>query len=157
MRIVRWSGSKIGWALILWFVVEVVLFWLATGTFGVLPTLAALALKGILGGMLLLAHLRSVLSGLPKAVLTRGLGGLGSTGFAALGALLIFLPGMLTTVAGLALFSPSVRNWVMNRFRRKQHASGAEGTITLEPNEWREVSSRSRRRAPAVQSGKVLP
>ncbi len=157
MRIELRRGSWIGWTVVLWIALEAVLFWLFSGTFGVLATIAALALKGVVGLMLLVAHLRSVMAGLAGSLLSRGLSGLGSTGFAALGAFLIVLPGFLTTLAGLALFSPSVRLWLVNTVRRRGQKRGGDGTITLEAGEWQEVSTRRPRRTSIARPGKVVP
>jgi len=132
-----------GLAAVLWFMAESALFWLAISTFGLMPTLAFLALKGIGGLVLLTSSLRGVFTGLALNPLTRGLGGIGEAGLVALGAFLIFLPGFAATLAGLALFAPSIRTGVVNWIRREKKASGRDTIITLDAADWRELPDKA--------------
>jgi UPF0716 family protein affecting phage T7 exclusion len=148
------------WAGLGWLGLEVVLFWLAAGTFGFLPTLALMALKGVGGFLLLMRHIRSVIRSLAVNPFHRGLTGIGSSGFAALGALLILLPGFTPALAGLALFSPSVRMGIVKWLRSEKRRSPSEDIVTLDAREWREIAAsrpRSKKSAATVTSSKLAP
>lgn len=132
-----------------WFLAESLLFWLCIQTFGLMPTLLALTLKGIGGLMLFVSSLKGLLRGVAVNPLSRGLSGLGDAGFSALGAFLIFLPGFAATLAGLALFSPSVRTGIMAWAKREKKASGRDQVITLDAADWQEIPSGGKTRAPA--------
>jgi UPF0716 family protein affecting phage T7 exclusion len=62
---------------------------------------------------------------------------------AALGAFLLVIPGFAAGLAGLALFSPSVRQALARRFGRKRQGPKA---FDLEPGDWRETSARAPRK-----------
>lgn len=132
---------------------EAVLFWLLSGHFGVFPVMVFVALKGFAGFALLARHLREVLRSMALNPLRRGLNGIGSTGLSALGAFLIFLPGIATTLIGLALFAPSVRGGLVRLIRREKSRNPRENIVTLDADEWREVGKvkkRVRRKVPAT-------
>lgn len=134
---------------------ESVLFWLAARQLGILPVMAFVALKGFVGFGLLARHLREVLRSMALNPLRRGLTGLGSTGVSALGAFLIFLPGIATTLVGLALFAPSVRTGLMRLIRREKARNPRQDIVTLDADEWRElgaVKKRVRRKVPVAGS-----
>lgn len=148
------------WAGLGWLGLEIVLFWLAAGTFGFLPTLALMALKGAGGFLLLMRHVRSVVRSLAVNPLHRGLSGLGSSGFAALGAFLILMPGFTPALAGIALFSPSVRMGIVQWLRKEKRSSPSEDIVTLDAREWREISPprrRTKKSTPPVASSKLVP
>lgn len=135
----------IGGLALLWLVGECVLFWLASSTFGVFPTLAFLALKGIGGMMLLATSLKTAMRGFALNPLSRGVTGLGASGFSALGAFLILLPGFATSLLGLALFAPSVRTGILNWIRRDKRRNKQDAIITLDSQEWTEIGVRKTR------------
>jgi len=139
-----------------WIVIESLLFWLTARQIGFFPTLLFLTGKGLVGFVLLAANLRAILGKVALSRWSQGLTQLGPAAFAALGAFLIFLPGFLTTFAGLALFSPSVRGKVMRWARAEKKRSRRDEVLTLDPEEWREISSRKPRRRTA-KSPSVLP
>lgn len=122
--------------------VECVLFWLAGQQLGILPVMAFVTLKGFAGFALLVVHLRSALRGIALNPLRRGLSGLGSAGAGALGAFLIALPGFLTTLMGLALFSPTMRARAVRWMQREKRRSGRDEIITLDADEWRDLGAR---------------
>ena len=124
-----------------WIAVEAFLFWLMAGAIGFFPTLLLLTVKGVGGFMLLAANLRGILGKVALGDLRNGLAAVSDTGFAALGAFLIFLPGFLTTLAGLALFAPSVRMGLVRWLRREKKKGGGDGILSLDPQEWREVET----------------
>ena len=124
-----------------WIAAEAVLFWLTAGAIGFFPTLMLLTVKGVGGFMLLAANLRGILGKVALGDLRNGLAAISDAGFAALGAFLIFLPGFLTTLAGLALFSPSIRVALVRWLRRERKSGGGDGFLSLDPNEWREVET----------------
>lgn len=124
-----------------WIAAEAFLFWLMAGAIGFFPTLLLLTVKGIGGFMLLAANLRGILGKVALGDLRNGLAAVSDAGFAALGAFLIFLPGFLTTLAGLALFAPSLRMGLVRWLRREKKRGGSDGILSLDPQEWREVET----------------
>lgn len=139
-----------------WILAESILFWLTARQIGFFPTLLFLTGKGVIGFFLLAANLRTILGRVALKQWRHGLGQLGSASFAALGAFLIFLPGFLTTLAGLALFSHSVRAGVVRWLKREKTGRNRDEIITLDANEWREIGRRKpRRRTP--KSPTVVP
>lgn len=124
-----------------WIAVEALLFWLMAGAIGFFPTLLLLTVKGVGGFMLLAANLRGILGKVALGGLRNGLAAVSDAGFAALGAFLIFLPGFMTTLAGLALFAPSVRMGLVRWLSREKKRGGGDGILSLDPQEWREVET----------------
>ncbi len=64
---------------------------------------------------------------------------------AAIGGVLLILPGFLSDFIGLALSAPSIRFWLANRIKWPQKASRAktrprrDGIIDLDDREWRRI------------------
>lgn len=139
-----------------WIAAECFLFWLAAGAVGVLPVLAFVTLKGIGGFMLFASSLRGIFSSLANNPIRNGLSGLGTAGLTALGAFLIFLPGFGATLAGLALFAPSVRGALLSWVNREKRRSGRDTIVTLDTKEWREVGVRRKASAPRVRKSTDL-
>jgi UPF0716 family protein affecting phage T7 exclusion len=136
----------IGLAALGWIVAESVLVYAATKTFGVLPVFAFLTFKG-LGGLLILAiSFKAILTTLTLRNARRGLSGAAAALFSAAGAALILLPGLMTTFAGIALFSPSVRDWLTTSVKRRGRTR--DQILSLDPSEWSEVRPESNRRKP---------
>lgn len=67
---------------------------------------------------------------------------------AALGSVLLVLPGFLSDLVGLALAAPSIRQFLAQRFgaRAAQVRSQRDGVIELSPEDWRRVDDRPERR-----------
>lgn len=123
-----------------WIAVECVLFYLLAGTIGFLPATMVMVVKGIGGFLLLGANLRAILGKVGLHDLRNGLAAISDASFAALGAFLIMLPGCLTTLAGLALFSPSIRMALVRRMNREKRHADRDGVISLDASEWSEIS-----------------
>lgn len=139
-------ARRVLFAIVVWFAAELVLFYAASQTIGVLASVAFMAAKG-LGGLVLFA--RALRTGLRKAAEPRrGLGGIADALFAALGALLILIPGFLAPLAGIALFSPSARIYVVRKVKDARSKRAHPDIVSLEKSEWREVSARRPRRSP---------
>ncbi len=124
-----------------WIGLEFVLFWLCVQSIGVFPTLAFLTIKGGIGIILLATTLRGVFRTVVEGRFRQGVSHFGSALFVAAGALLVLLPGFLSTFAGLALFSPSARTSIFRMIRRGRRKSGRETIVALDPSEWRDVSA----------------
>lgn len=146
---------------IAWIGCESLLFWLAAHQIGVLPVLAFITLKGFAGFALFATHLRSLFRGAALRPLQKGLSGLGSAGISALGAFLIFLPGMVLTLLGLALFAPSVRGAILRWAKREKRRSRRDEIVTLDAREWRDLGvvrpSRRKRTAVAAKPRDISP
>lgn len=63
---------------------------------------------------------------------------------AALGAMLLILPGFLTDLVGLALAAPSLRGALARRFSGRR-ATGRPRVVDLSPGDWRGVDERQPR------------
>lgn len=131
---------------LVWFAVECLLFWLLAGAIGFFPATFAMAFKGVVGFLLLASNVRKILAKVALSDLKTGLVAISDTSFAALGALLILLPGFLTTLVGLALFSPSIRMTLVRWLKREKKKGGGDGILSLDATEWREI------KAPAAKS-----
>lgn len=134
-----------------WLALEAVLLHLVAERIGWGSTIAILTVKGGLGLLILgwltlrgLGRLRGRLE--PGDMLRRGI----SAGFGIASAILIALPGLVPAAAGIALFSPSLRGWVIRRFSVKDAGNPRE--IVLEDGEWRELRRRKPRKAKAAAS-----
>ncbi len=112
----RWGLGSLAVALL---AAEVVAFVLVVRAIGFAPALLVGVATGVIGvarlrrlGLAALAGLRSAARGQAsdEAVVIDG-------ALAALGAVLLVLPGFLTDLVGLALSAPSGRDWVKRRFR----------------------------------------
>lgn len=123
-----------------WFLVEALLFYLLGRAIGFFPAILLLAAKGLFGFALFARNMRAILGKVALGSLRNGLAAVSDAGFAAAGAFLIFLPGLLTTLAGLALFSPSLRAGLMRWVKReKGRGAPADGVLSLDASEWREI------------------
>lgn len=63
---------------------------------------------------------------------------------AALGAILLIIPGFISDVVGLALTAPSIRQWVAHRFAAverpgRPRSRVGTGTIDLSPTDWQRI------------------
>jgi UPF0716 family protein affecting phage T7 exclusion len=129
-----------------WIIAEAALFWLVAGQIGFFPTLLVMTVKGIGGFMLMAGQLRKILGKVALRDLKNGFAAISDAGFLALGAFLIFLPGFIPTLAGLALFAPSVRMRIVAWLNREKARQPADGVITLDPREWQELAGSERQR-----------
>ena len=128
----------------LWLVAEVVVFVMVVQSFGLVGALALGLLTSLvgaatlrrLGGRALIALQRTVRGGQPSQ------GALLDGALAALGGLLLVLPGFLTDVLGLALAAPSVRQWLGRRYGSLPRPAKRD-VLDLSPQEWRSVEDRS--------------
>jgi len=123
-----------------WFLAEALLFVLLGRAIGFLPAILLLAGKGLLGFMLFARNMRAILGKVALGDFRNGLAAVSDAGFAAAGAFLICLPGLLTTLAGLALFSPSIRAGVV-RWARREKKGGGDRILSLDAEEWREIGA----------------
>jgi UPF0716 protein FxsA len=58
------------------------------------------------------------------------------------GAILLVLPGFITTIVGALLFVPQIRRWgrkMIGRAFQKPHGQQRPAVVDLEPEEWRQV------------------
>ena len=134
-----------------WLALEAVLLHLVAERIGWGLTIAILTVKGGLGLLILgwltmrgLGRLRGRLD--PNDMLRSGI----SAGFGIASAILIALPGLVPTALGIALFSPSLRGWIIRKFARKKAENRQE--VVLEEGEWREVRRRKPRKVKAAAS-----
>lgn len=143
-----------GLALLGWIVCEMLLFYAATRTIGVLPPIGLMALKGFAGLALLVFSMRRAFAGVLRAPGRRGLYGGINALFAAAGAGLILLPGFLASLAGLALFSPSVRSALLRRIVGGRRRDRDRSIITLDRREWADLTGEE---GPRPDRGGRLP
>jgi UPF0716 protein FxsA len=128
----------------LWLVAEVIVFVIVVHNLGLVGALALGLLTSLvgaatlrrLGARALLALQRTVQGGQPSQ------GALLDGALAALGGLLLVLPGFLTDVLGLALAAPSVRQWLGRRYGSLPRPA-KRAVLDLSPQEWRSVEDRS--------------
>lgn len=140
-----------------WLALEAALLHLVAERIGWGSTIAALTVKGGLGLLILgwltmrgLGRLRGRLD--PADMLQKGI----SAGFGISSAILIALPGLVPTTLGIALFSPSLRSWILRRFSAKQPSNPRE--IALDEGEWRELRRRKARKSkPGASSLEAKP
>ncbi|MCP8895844.1 membrane protein FxsA [Shinella daejeonensis] len=87
---------------------------------GLWPTLSLVILSAVAGVVVMRAQGFGALARLRKTAGEGVLPGkeLLDTAAIVLGGLLLFIPGFLTDLAGIALFFPPVRHWLWNRLRR---------------------------------------
>jgi UPF0716 protein FxsA len=128
----------------LWLCAEVIVFVMVVQTVGLLGAVALGIVTSLMGAAMLRQLGLRALSGLRQTVRdgqpTEG--ALLDGALAALGGLLLVLPGFLTDAVGLALAAPSVRQWLGRRYT--SHARRAPRDILdLSPQEWRSVEDRS--------------
>lgn len=123
----------------LWLVIEWFLFGLISRAIGIFPTIVLSVLKGGLGLILLGFVLRRFSSsfGTNKDNATFRLI---EPALAIFGAILICLPGFLTSIIGLALFAPSFRAMIMGWGKIGAKSKGSNDTIDLAKTDYHEVS-----------------
>lgn len=122
-----------------WLVLEYALGSLIAERIGWGLTVLLLSIKGGVGILLVGALALSGLRRLGKGQSGVGRGGL-DLAFSLASAILITLPGIVPTFAGIALFAPSVRAMVLRQFR--PGTKQASRNFDLAPQDWREVRTR---------------
>jgi UPF0716 family protein affecting phage T7 exclusion len=126
-------------ALLLWVALELLLMKLIANRFGWGTTVLLHMLKGgfglLLVGWLTLRGLTKLRDALSSGVLSeKGL----SFGFPVASAVLIAIPGLIPSLFGLALFSPSLRAFILKRFTGGARTAGPQ-EIDLSVDEWHEA------------------
>jgi UPF0716 family protein affecting phage T7 exclusion len=134
-----------------WLVLEYALMQLVAARIGWGATLAFLSVKGGVG-LLLVGMLTA--QGLRRLGRKSVTGAGSSLGFGVVSGVLITLPGLAPTLVGIALFAPSVRSFVLRRFKPAQ-AQPAPRNIDLEEHQYREL--RTRRIAKRTKSRRAIP
>jgi UPF0716 protein FxsA len=133
-------------ALVVWLGCELLAFVLVLGKIGwtgavlvgVASTVLGLAMLRRVGASAIRSLRRSVQGAQPTP------GGMLDGSLAALGAVLLILPGFLSDLVGLALAAPSVRQWLAHRFGAvarpgRPAVRPPTGTIDLGPGDWRAI------------------
>lgn len=136
-----------GWLIIGWFVLEIAAVALLVSRLGVLATVAIGLATTLLGVMLLRQIGFSAALGLRAALDGRepGEGAMLAGVLAALGAVLLILPGFVSDLAGLALSVPAARGWLMRRFAipaAARRRAAQPGVIDLDEADWRSLDER---------------
>jgi UPF0716 family protein affecting phage T7 exclusion len=135
-RLIRLGVILLG----LWIVLELLLMKLIANRLGWGTTILIHVLKGGVGllalGWLIIRGMRGVRAVLDGSV--RRLNSVGAFGFPIASAVLVAMPGLVPAMFGIALFSPSLRRVVSERFTGQTHAE-SPGEIDLDPSEWRET------------------
>jgi UPF0716 protein FxsA len=128
---------------IVWLIAECIVFLAVVQAIGLIGAIALGILTSCLGTTMIrrvgagaVTALRQAANGLEPSE-----GGLLDGALIALGGVLLLLPGFLSDMVGLALASPSFRQWLAQRFsgRRRQRIE----VIDLAPQEWRSVKDLS--------------
>jgi UPF0716 protein FxsA len=122
----------------LWLVIEWFLFGLISRAIGIFPTIVLSVLKGGFGLILLgfvLRRFSSTFGSKTDDATFR----LIEPALAILGAILICLPGFLTSIIGLALFAPSFRAMIMGWGKMGAKSKGLNDTIDLAKTDYHEV------------------
>jgi UPF0716 protein FxsA len=122
----------------LWLVIEWFLFGLISQAIGIFPTIVLSVLKGGFGLILLGFVLRRFSSSFGSHKDDTSLRFI-EPALAILGAILICLPGFLTSIIGLALFAPSFRAMVMGWGKMGAKTKGSNNTIDLAQTDYHEV------------------
>lgn len=126
-------------------VAEVVVFLWAANTFGVFKTFFAMIATSLFGIAILAQSGRTLLSRLRQSVSQGRLQASPSArAFTAVSGLLLAIPGFVTDIAGLLLFLPFVRRWLIASFPRGVRTS--DGVIDLNPAEWRRLPDAQNRK-----------
>lgn len=117
----------------LWLVLEALIIKLTAGYLGLGTTFLLLFAKSGIGLFLVIwmtgrAFMRMPRTGFSIARFER-------IGFGVLAGLMLMMPGFVLSLLVLALIAPGVRSVIMSRFAPPPD----DGTITLEPGEWREI------------------
>lgn len=138
-------------AFLLWPLIEIGGFIAVGKAIGILPTLGAIVLSAIIGGLLLrfegVRILRQTLTALQSG--KRPDIALAHAALAAFGGLLLLLPGFFSDIVGIALFLPPVRSavialfsWMMGPVVIVETRSSGPTVVDLEPDEWRRERDR---------------
>ena len=122
--------------LVLWLVLEYVLFGLIAAQIGWFPTIVIAIFKGGFGLILLGYVLRRMQLNLRDLSKENARVSVGEPLLAIFGAILICLPGFVATVFGLALFAPSVRGLILTRVKKNRRPPGY---IDLGADDYREI------------------
>ena len=122
--------------LVLWLVLEYVLFGLIAGQIGWFPTIVIAIFKGGFGLILLGYVLRRMQLNLRDLSKENARISVGEPLLAIFGAILICLPGFVATVFGLALFAPSIRSLILTRVMKNRRPPGY---IDLGADDYREI------------------
>ena len=122
--------------LILWMVAEYILFGLISAQIGWFPTIVIAIFKGGAGLVLLGYVLRRMQLNLRDLSKENARISIGEPLLAILGAILICLPGFVATVFGIALFAPSIRSLVLQRFQKNRRGPDY---IELSAEDYREI------------------
>jgi UPF0716 protein FxsA len=128
---------------IVWLFVECMVFLAVVQAIGLVGAIGLGVLTSCLGATMLrrvgagaIAALRQAANGLEPSE-----GGLLDGALIALGGVLLLLPGFVSDICGIALASPSFRQWLARRFSGR-HRRRIE-VIDLSPQEWRSVKDLS--------------
>jgi UPF0716 protein FxsA len=129
---------------IVWLFAECIVFLAVVQTIGLIGAIALGVLTSCLGATMLrrvgagaVMALRQAANGLEPSD-----GGLLDGSLIALGGVLLLLPGFLSDMVGIALASPSFRQWLARRFSGRSRRRRIE-VIDLSPQEWRSVNDLS--------------
>jgi len=128
----------------LWLFAEVIVFLVVVQSLGLFGAVALGLVTSLLGAATLRQLGVRALTGLRQSVHANkaSQGALLDGALAALGGVLLILPGFLTDVIGLALAAPSVRQWLGRRYGNQPRRARRE-VLDLSPQEWRSVEDRS--------------
>ena len=130
----------------IWLVAELLLFVLLAERFGFLVALLIEIVPMVVGVSLLRRHGRSIMQTLAQPV-PDAAQGMGASALNIAGAVLLIVPGLLTSIAALALSVPGLRQFLAAKFAAllpvmpqpgmyKSDRSSANNTVDLDPAEW---------------------
>jgi UPF0716 protein FxsA len=131
-----------------WCIAEICVFTLIVSVLGIGSALLLGLLTSLLGFWVLRRLGRDAAVNLRQIVNTRGLvlnaGSLVDGSLAALGAVLLILPGFLSDCVGLALSVPAVRFWFASKIKstrsqKPKRRYGPDPVIDLGTGEWRRI------------------
>jgi UPF0716 protein FxsA len=142
-------ASRLPLLVVAWFFAEVVAFGLIARAVGFGGALFLCLLTSLAGVAMLRRIGVSTAWRLQRALATRSPAETGLSrdamidgGLAAIGSILLIMPGFVSDFCGLALAAPSVRGWLGDKIRKSPLNRGAEGrgsgpaVIELDPQEW---------------------
>lgn len=142
MRAPSWFGI----AIILWLAGELAAFALLVHVAGWSGAILLGVLTSLAGVFMLRQTGVGAARGLRRAVNGEDVaeGAMLDGTLAALGSVLLILPGFLSDLVGLALAAPSIRQFLAMRFgaRAEQVKARRDGVIELSPEDWRRVDDR---------------
>ena len=122
-------------AIALWIALELLVLKAMIGRIGIGLTLTLLILKGGLG-LVALALLTA------RSARKLGQEAFGSFGFRIASGVLIALPGFVASLAGLALFSPSLRGFIGKLIAKNKGTPRSDGVLDLSPDQWTETKTK---------------